>query len=816
VEPATRKISIFSDVTKATEKDRSRIVWDLVRMSDGTAVIFRNAASGLFLSVGANGEPLAVPDETKLTLLVLEQIEGKEVAAIRGLNNEILCLSSSAGVVVCAFLLEPEEILKRLAASPSPQLPPSAQQALQYVQVVRTAPPLHGPPFPVFAAPTETPETFVAAAPPNDSPLTVVATAPPNDSPLTVVATAPPNETTLTAITSVPEVPSQLTVAAPAPDGPDDERDLREMDESSSSSSTSSSESSSQSEPENETKKMAVGTSSPSAGKSPQQEAKLEAKRKARFEAQEAKAAAKRQFREEKKAEKEEKMALKAAVKASKLAAKAAGITKAGAKMKQQISASTNNVHLGAMTENDSQGPLDVLLINNATGRSLRIIPGETPKFDCGGYRGPFARWQTTTGSLNDEGLRSVQLTWKYPQRSGWSQKPPITALKEFQTPRPGFSCDGCHIQVPADTTLYGCRLLNYDLCEPCFFARVAEPEDNESQRQFTFTLEGHQWFYHSPEGHLFCQPERSSSSPLLVNQPFSLPAFFSTEGGDKRQLLGEFVIPSGHVFQRLTVDALEWADQGSGDQKGLMFASLLGSDGSQVGQEVRLFGPAPHSMTTYMGSFGLDTFDIHAESAEAVKKVLFTFRVGAGAVRHSLIVKTFNGSLVVASPITTPARLYVSVDEKNGLTLSPVPSTTFSCLKMAFSHGRHAHFRAPLVQPGRLNDETLQEMGSFLKVHLKELGLPVDVSLEECKKEPQCEASSSSSSPSSSSSAPPVAQQVDTSRIPQLFGNLLRSILTTHTDQCNELAQAVMGPDAVAITKLADGRVSIILNPPQ
>jgi len=359
--------------------------------------------------------------------------------------------------------------------------------------------------------------------------------------------------------------------------------------------------------------------------------------------------------------------------------------------------------------------------------------------------------------------------------------------------------------------------------------------------------LEGHQWFYHSPEGQLFCQPERSSSC-VVAKQSFSLPAFFSTEGGDKRQQFGEFTIPPGAVFQGLEIDALEWADQGSGEQKGLMFASLIGADGSQVGQEMRLFGPAPHSMTTFSGHFGLEAFDVHPESAETIGKVVFTFRVGGGGgARHSLTVKAFNGSLVMASPAPAPARLYLCVDEKHALTLSPSPSTTFSCLRLTsprghcpfmphhahhphfrFSpDGQHPHFRHPHFRRcGSSNEERLRDVGSFLAVHLKEMGLPVDVSLEECdcKKKSQCDSipETASSCPlpaTASSSSPPSTSptvEASASRIPRLLGNLFLSVLDKHTDQCNELAQAIMGPDAVAIKKLEDGRVSIIVNPRQ
>jgi next-to-BRCA1 protein 1 len=41
--------------------------------------------------------------------------------------------------------------------------------------------------------------------------------------------------------------------------------------------------------------------------------------------------------------------------------------------------------------------------------------------------------------------------------------------LKTFVALHSGFHCDQCHMRVPPKTTLHGCRMCNFDLCDACF-----------------------------------------------------------------------------------------------------------------------------------------------------------------------------------------------------------------------------------------------------------------------------------------------------------------------------------------------------------
>lgn len=40
--------------------------------------------------------------------------------------------------------------------------------------------------------------------------------------------------------------------------------------------------------------------------------------------------------------------------------------------------------------------------------------------------------------------------------------------MRLFQTPDEVFICDKCEKMFPQDTTMYGCRACDYDLCQPC------------------------------------------------------------------------------------------------------------------------------------------------------------------------------------------------------------------------------------------------------------------------------------------------------------------------------------------------------------
>jgi len=55
--------------------------------------------------------------------------------------------------------------------------------------------------------------------------------------------------------------------------------------------------------------------------------------------------------------------------------------------------------------------------------------------------------------------------------------------LNEFQTPHNGFTCDKCDSKQELGTTMWGCRLCNYDLCAACHQAKPSEEKLEEVEQ---------------------------------------------------------------------------------------------------------------------------------------------------------------------------------------------------------------------------------------------------------------------------------------------------------------------------------------------
>lgn len=56
--------------------------------------------------------------------------------------------------------------------------------------------------------------------------------------------------------------------------------------------------------------------------------------------------------------------------------------------------------------------------------------------------------------------------------------------LNSFQTPRSGFSCDQCQRSCPADSSMYGCRECDFDLCPTCWQQRRKDLDDQAAAAQ--------------------------------------------------------------------------------------------------------------------------------------------------------------------------------------------------------------------------------------------------------------------------------------------------------------------------------------------
>mmetsp|Transcript_23416 Transcript_23416/g.37472 ORF Transcript_23416/g.37472 Transcript_23416/m.37472 type:complete len:483 (+) Transcript_23416:44-1492(+) len=57
--------------------------------------------------------------------------------------------------------------------------------------------------------------------------------------------------------------------------------------------------------------------------------------------------------------------------------------------------------------------------------------------------------------------------------------------LTIFYTPQQGYGCDICSKRFPANTTLYGCRTCNYDLCGDCYHGSSASADKPPPQPAF-------------------------------------------------------------------------------------------------------------------------------------------------------------------------------------------------------------------------------------------------------------------------------------------------------------------------------------------